>query len=184
MQRRKTIFSVVIGICLLVPITGCHKQNGVSSQPNGSLPGNSNNAVTKSKEDSASSKPATTDSSAGSRIGVLQGTYTISEVQHDGIVEMISPDNSTEITFKQPSSFSRQSKIGGKVTHTDSGQYQVEGDNLILRIVMSKNQLQAKPVEKRFGYTLSADGAELKLTTDKNKTAVFRRTKAMSDSKS
>src|ERR1041384_3605742 len=114
MRRREIISFAVIGICLLALITACHKQSGASSQPNGSLPGNSNNAVTKSKDDSVSSKPTTTDSSAGSRIGVLQGTYTISEVQHDGIVEMISPDNSTEITFKQPGSFSRQSKIGGK----------------------------------------------------------------------
>src|SRR5689334_21295342 len=120
MKRRKTISFGVVGICLLALITACHKQSGVSSQPSTSMPGNSNNAVTKSKDDS-SSKPTTTDPVAGSRIGVLQGTYTISEVQHDGIVEMISPENSTEITFKQPSSFSRQSKISGKVTHTDSG---------------------------------------------------------------
>ena len=184
MQRRKRLFISVISFCLLALITGCHKQSGVSSQSSGSLSGNSNNVPTKSKDDAASSKTAATDPAASSRIGVLQGTYTISEVQHDGIVEMVSPNNSTEITFKQPSSFSRQSKIGGKVTHTDSGQFQVEGDNLILKIVMSKNQLQVKPVEKRFAYTLSADGEELKLTTDKNKTAVFRRTKAPSDSKS
>jgi hypothetical protein len=184
MQRRKTISIIVIGICLLTLITACHKQSGGSSQPSTSLPGNSNNAVTKSKDDSSSSKPTTTDAGEGSRIAVLQGTYKISEVQHDGIVEMISPENSTEITFKQPSSFSRQSKISGKVTHTDSGQFQVEGDKLILKIVMSKNQLQVKPVEKRFAYTLSADGEELKLTSDNNKTAVFRRTKALSESKS
>ena len=124
MQRRKTISIIVIGICLLTLITACHKQSGGSSQPSTSLPGNSNNAVTKSKDDSSSSKPTTTDAGEGSRIAVLQGTYKISEVQHDGIVEMISPENSTEITFKQPSSFSRQSKISGKVTHTDSGQFQ------------------------------------------------------------
>ena len=184
MQRRKRLFITVISFCLLALITGCHKQSGSNLQSNSSLSGNSNNALTKSKDDSASSKTATTDSDASSRIGVLQGTYTISEVQHDGIVEMISPDNSTDITFKQPSSFSRQSKIGGKVTHTDSGQFQIVGDNLILKIVMSKNQLQVKPVEKRFAYTLSVNGDELKLSTDKNKTAVFRRTKSLVNSKS
>jgi hypothetical protein len=45
---------------------------------------------------------------------LLQGTYAISEVQHDGLVEMISSANTTEITFKAPSSFSRVSKKNGK----------------------------------------------------------------------
>jgi len=112
-----------------------------------------------------------------SPLGLLQGTYAISEVQHDGIVEMISAENSTEINFKQPSSFSRQSKINGAINHTDSGQYKIEGNNLVLKIIMSKNQIQVKPVEKRFTFVLSTDGEELKLTSSNNRTAVFRKVK-------
>jgi hypothetical protein len=113
----------------------------------------------------------------------LAGTYAISEVQHDGIVEIIGSDNTTEITFKPPASFSRVSKKKGVVDHTDSGQYKIEGDNkLTLKIVMSKERIQAIPVEKFYGFILSSDGAEMKLVTVKDKkfrTAVFRRIKQL-----
>lgn len=116
---------------------------------------------------------------------VLQGTYAISEVQHDGLVEIVSSDNTTEITFKPPASFSRISKKKGSVDHTDSGQYKIEGDNqLTLKIVMSKERFQLKPVEKIFGFWVSPNGDEMKLITVKDqkpRTAVFRRIKQLTN---
>jgi hypothetical protein len=115
---------------------------------------------------------------------VLQGTYAISEVQHDGLVEMISPENTTEITFIPPATFSRISKKNGKVNHTDSGEYNIFGTNgLILKIMMSKQRIQTNPVVKRHPFTLSSDGNEFRLTSEKGKVAVFRRIKQAPDTK-
>jgi hypothetical protein len=116
---------------------------------------------------------------------VLQGTYAISEVQHDGIVEIIGNDNTTEITFKPPASFSRLSKKNGNIDHTDSGQYKIIGDNQItLKIVMSKEKIQLQPVEKIFGFWVSSSGDEMKMITVKDKkarTAVFRRIRKLTN---
>ncbi len=106
---------------------------------------------------------------------LLQGTYAIAEVHHEGIVDMIKADTTTEIVFKPPASFSRLSKKDGRVYHTDSGQYAIEGDTLILQIVLSNKQIQQPAVQKRHKFSISPDGNEFKLTSDKNNTAVFRR---------
>ena len=107
---------------------------------------------------------------------LLQGTYAISEVQHDGIVEMVSNANTTEITFKAPASFSRVSKKNGKRDYTDSGQFKIEGtDKLILKIIMSNEKIQINPVSKQHTFSISPTGDELKLTSSTGKTAVFRR---------
>jgi hypothetical protein len=110
--------------------------------------------------------------------GVLQGTYAISEVQHDGLAEIISSENTTEITFIPPATFSRTSKKGGKVNHSDSGEYDIFGNNtLILKIMMSRQQIQPNPVVKRHAFALSTDGNEFRLTSEKGRVAVFRRIK-------
>ncbi|MBI3652318.1 MAG: hypothetical protein HY231_14955 [Acidobacteria bacterium] len=131
-----------------------------------------------------SASPPNSEAAANSATAptvILQGTYVINEVQHDGIVETISDENTVAITFKPPASFSRVSKKKGKVDYTDSGQYKINGDKqLILKILMSKEQFQLKPVEKKFGFVLSPDGTEMKLITtkeNKERIAVFRRVK-------
>jgi hypothetical protein len=120
--------------------------------------------------------PAQTVQTTESPQALLQGTYAISEVQHDGIVEMINSANTTEITFKAPASFSRVSKKNGKKDYSDSGQYKIEGsDKLILKIIMSNEKIQINPVSKQHTFAISPTGDELKLTSSTGKTAVFRR---------
>jgi hypothetical protein len=107
---------------------------------------------------------------------LLVGTYAISEVQHDGIVEMITSANTTEITFKSPSSFYRVSKKDGKSDYKDNGQFKIEGnDKLILTILMANDKMQLKPVSKQHKFWISPTGDELKLTSAQGRTAVFRR---------
>jgi hypothetical protein len=107
---------------------------------------------------------------------LLQGTYVINEVQRGTIFEMVSKENTTEITFKPPSAFKRVSKKNGEVDYTDSGQYSFIGnDKLVLKIMVSQNKVVAKPVEKQHKFTISPTGDELKLTSTKDNTAIFRR---------
>jgi hypothetical protein len=106
----------------------------------------------------------------------LLGSYTITEVHHDGSVTMIPHQIATQITFLPDGSFSRTSKAQNKVNFKDSGQFVIEGDDqLILTIVMSRGQISQPPVEKRHKFSLSEDGSELRMTGSDGKVGVFRR---------
>lgn len=180
MKKQVLIFLLTIAPLLLV---GCVKNP--ASEPSATTPvTNANSSQGQNANAKQNSSPQKTDEIPAPKPAattlppqaLLQGTYAISEVQHDGLVEMISSANSTEITFKPPSSFSRLSKKNGQKDFTDSGQYKIEGsDKLILKILMSNEKAQINPVSKQHTISISPTGDELKLTSDKGRTAVFRR---------
>lgn len=108
---------------------------------------------------------------------VLLGTYSIIEVHHKGVIDMISAENTTQIDFTPDGKFSRVSKKGGKIDHTDSGDFRVEGqDQLVLVIHQSKQQIQDPPVTRRHKIQVSSDGTELRMMSKQGMTAMFRRT--------
>ena len=108
--------------------------------------------------------------------GKLLGSYTIAEVHEKGVVTMIPHQIATQITFLPDGTFSRTSKARDKENFKDSGQFVIEGqDQLILKIVMSRGQIQKTAVEKRHKFSLSEDGTELKMIAKDGKIAVFRR---------
>lgn len=180
MKKHDLIFLLTVAVLLLA---GCAKNP--ASQPTPTAPlGNANSSQGQSASANQNSSPQkTVDNPAAKPTAttlppqaLLQGTYAISEVQHDGLVEMISSANTTEITFKPPSSFSRLSKKNGQKDFTDSGQYKIEGsDKLILKILMSNERMQINPVSKQHTFSISPTGDELKLTSSTGRTAVFRR---------
>jgi hypothetical protein len=191
MKRRRQLLFFTL---LLLAICGCVKNPETNQNRSATIgntaPANSNTAPlsgSAQNQNVGNSTEAAQVQTTTPTIpqAVLQGTYAIYEVQHDGIVEIVSSDNTTEITFKPPASFSRLSKKKGNVDHTDSGQYKIEGDNqLSLKIVMSKERFQLKPVEKIFGFWVSPNGDEMKLITIKDqkpRTAVFRRIKELTN---
>lgn len=70
--------------------------------------------------------------------------------------------------------------MGGKVDHTDSGEFRIEGGKqLVLRIRMWKKKFQTPAVEKKHTFSLSSDGTELRMTGADSKVGVFRRTKTL-----
>lgn len=158
---------VIAGLC------GCTKNPSANepAQPASTATANQNSSA-QTPENSPPKPPESTIPPQA----LLVGTYAISEVQHDGIVEMISSANTTEITFKSPSSFYRVSKRDGKSDYKDNGQFKIEGkDRLILTILMANDKMQLKPVSKQHTFTISPTGDELKLTSAQGRTAVFRR---------
>jgi len=176
--------AILLLIVSPVGLTGCEEASkpaeggaASSSGANGAGPPSGTEAPPKSGGDAPAASPA-------SRPPVLlSGIYVISEVHKDGVVTMISPDNSTEISFKPDAgvsntsgTFDRKSRKGGKVDHSDSGQYIIEGSGQIaLNILISRKKVVASPVHKRFKYRLSEDGEELRLEAEEGNTAVFRR---------
>jgi hypothetical protein len=110
----------------------------------------------------------------------LLGTYSIIEVHHKGMVDMISAENTTQITFTADGKFSRLSKKGGQVDHTDSGDFRVEGqDQLVLVIHESKQRIQEPPVVRKHRIEVSKDGTELRMVSRGGMTAMFRKTSAI-----
>ena len=106
----------------------------------------------------------------------LLGTYVIVEVRHKGIIDMISAANTTQITFTQDGKFRRESKKGGRVDHTDAGDFKVEGKNqLVLVIHESKQKIQDPPVVIRHPVQVSTDGSEMIMTSSSGSAATFRR---------
>jgi outer membrane murein-binding lipoprotein Lpp len=177
MKKHSLILLVIIAsVCL----GGCAK-NPNTNQTTTPVPAvNANSSQAQNQNATAQKTDGSSSSQQEESIlppqALLQGTYAISEVQHDGMVEMISTANTTEITFKAPSAFYRVSKKEGKSDFKDNGQYKIEGkDKLILTILMSNDKMQLKPVSKQHTFWISPSGDELKLTSAKGNTAVFRR---------
>jgi hypothetical protein len=105
-----------------------------------------------------------------------EGVYAITEVEHDGVVDMVNEANTASITFFPSGNYTRTSKRNGRVDHTDSGTFRIEPpDSLTLSITMSGSKIQVPPVEKHHAFSLSGDGSELRLISDDGKVAVFRR---------
>jgi hypothetical protein len=176
MKKPGLLFVITL---LLAGLYGCARNPSASESPapaaNSNASGASGAAQPPKAEENQPAKPAESNIPPQA---LLQGTYAISEVQHDGIVEMITAANTTEITFKAPSAFYRFSKKDGKIDYKDNGQFKIEGkDSLVLSILMSNDKMQLKPVSKRFTFSISPTGDELKLTSASGGTAVFRRIK-------
>jgi hypothetical protein len=169
-MRIKVMTMISIVALVLMLTTGCGENAASKNESTDASP---------ASEPKAPAAASSTDASTSSPPPRLLGVYVLSEVQNKGQVNMVTPANATEFTFLADGNYSRQSKIGGKVDHTDSGQFSVEGpDQLVLHIQLSDNRIQVPPVEKKHSITLSADGEELSMKGNEGKVAVFRRKKA------
>jgi hypothetical protein len=121
------------------------------------------------------SKEIASSSTDTSKTPQLIGTYEAREVDDKGVVTLISQIK-TVISFSAAGTYSRASQALGKIYHSDSGQFRIEPPNkLVLTIQTSKKTILKPPIEKIHTFSLSSDGDELRLTSDKGTTAVFHR---------
>lgn len=128
------------------------------------------------RSDPGQKQPEQSAQPAGAQIP--PGTYTIAEIEHDGQVTMINPDDSVSISFFSDGSYTRSSRRKGRVVHSDSGSYRIEGNQLVLVKLMSGAKLNPEqPPEDRYELNISADGQELRLSGKGGKVAIFRKTK-------
>jgi flagellar basal body L-ring protein FlgH len=188
MMKRAQIVSSIVVASLLFLLYGCKAKEQASGNAAKPAPGTSatssnstekpnpatppsaepNNSNT-SKESAASSKEAPKETAQ------LIGTYEAREVEDKGVVTLITQIK-TVISFSAAGTYSRASQAKGKIYHSDSGQFRIEPPNkLVLTIQTSRKTILKPPVEKKHTFSLSADGDELRLTSDKGTTAVFRR---------
>jgi hypothetical protein len=181
--------AILIIVLLSVLLAGCNKSAATSnsnSKPNsnsGASPTSTgpvdSSSAAQANNNTSDGKAA--DNSAASNIPAdpakMLGTYQMVQVQRAGVVNMLS-ESKTEITFSPEGTYSRLSKVKEKIIHDDQGQYRVEGgEYLVLTIQVSKKNIHNPPIEKRHKISLSRDGEELKMISDKGNIAVFHKIK-------
>ncbi|HXG92969.1 MAG TPA: hypothetical protein VNN73_11475 [Blastocatellia bacterium] len=168
---------LILGLIMLAPL-GCKKTPLTSSGEVRPEPSNANNSTRQTSvnvNQSASADDRDTrqlDSTAATLIG----SFEISEVHQEGVVAMVG-ERTSRFTFRRDGNYTRISKKGNEIYHSDGGKYRVEGnDRLVLTIQVTKEKGVLKtPIEKTHKFTLSPDGQELRLITDDGKVAVYRR---------
>jgi len=109
------------------------------------------------------------------------GIYEITEIEHDGRVDIRGPANeAVTLTLFPNGSYSRLVKGGGKNDHIDQGDFRIDGDDLVLTAnIVDKKPLTPGAPEWRRPIKVSDDGVELRIGDGKNHWAVFRRTKEL-----
>ena len=99
---------------------------------------------------------------------------------HDkGVVTLMSKLKTT-ILFQANGAYARVSQAMGKTYHADSGMFRIDPpDNLVLTIQVTGQKIDRKivnpPKLRTHKFTLSPDGEELRMTSEKGATAIFRR---------
>lgn len=122
---------------------------------------------------------APTDSAKPKDPSQLIGTYESREVRSEGVVTVMSKLR-TIWMFSGDGSYSRVSQVNGKTYHSDSGQFHIEEpDKLVLSIQVTgqkaNRKMQNPPMVKTHKYTISPDGDELRLISDKGSVGIFQR---------
>ncbi len=183
MKNKEIGYRITLILLIATFLSGCTKPPTAPAESNANR-----HAVTPSTSGAQSATPSPSVSGGNSNTQpapsspglpappVLLGKYALTEVQQKEQVTIIRSQVETLIEFRADGSFQRESKLDGKVDHTDSGDFSIEGtDILVLRIQRSKGKPQNPPVIKRHVISLSPDGSELRMTSGTSRTAIFRR---------
>ncbi|MEK6408258.1 MAG: hypothetical protein AABN34_14960 [Acidobacteriota bacterium] len=187
-MKRTLSSSLVLLVSLMLLLVGCKGRESASNNAakpaaassNASPADNSNLAQSASANRNANtSKETDTPAPVKTLPPQLVGTYEAREIQDKGVVTLVSKIR-TLISFSAEGTYSRAAQANGKIYHSDSGQFRIEApDKLVLTIQMSGQQankkIQSPPLLKTHKFSLSPDGDELRLTSDKGATAIFRR---------
>jgi glucose/arabinose dehydrogenase len=171
-MKRSSLLIIALMVLLVLLIAGCKAQEAAPEQV--ASPTNTNQGNTNAPQ----AVPAPTEAKPDSPPPKLNGNYVLNEVQYMGQVTTITAGDTTEFSFRPDGTYERVSRRNGRVDHSDSGMYGLEGaDKLILRIQMSDKKIQVPFVEKRHTFKLSPDGSELNLAGADGKIGIFRRTR-------
>lgn len=169
MKRTHVVLSIAL-VSLTLLLAGCKGKEKASSNSSTASPAVAANANSPADSNQAS---ATAPASEPAK---LIGTYEAREVEDKGVVTMITQIK-TIFVFRDDGTYSRVSQVKGKTYHSDSGQFRIEGSNmLIITIQITDKNVKSPPVIKAQRLSLSPDGDELKLTSgQKGTTATYQR---------
>jgi hypothetical protein len=169
MRRTYFVLSIAL-VSLTFLLAGCKGKEIASSNSASASP--SVNANVNSSVTSGAQSVATPPASEPPR---LLGVYEAREVENKGVVTLISHIK-TIFSFTADGTYSRVSQIKGKTYHSDGGQFRIEApDKLVLTIQIADKNIKSPRIVKQLRFSLSPDGDELKLTSEKG-TATYQRT--------
>ncbi len=173
MKKTNLVLSIaLVLVTFLLP--GCKAKEIASSTWAPASPGSSP-SVTANANSPATSASQSAVTPPASETPKLLGTYEAREVENKGVVTLISHIK-TIFSFTAEGTYSRVSQVNGKTYHSDGGLFQIEApDKLVLTIQISEKNIQNPRIMKKLRFSLSPDGDELKLTSEKG-TATFQRT--------
>lgn len=169
MKRTHVALSITL-VSLLFLFTGCKGRNTATGNAATTSPAvNANANVPADSNQAAATPPAGAPAK-------LVGTYEAREVEDKGVVTVLTQIK-TVFVFRDDGTYSRVSQVKGKTYHSDSGQFRIEGSNmLIITIQITDKNIKSPPVIKAQRFSLSPDGDELKLTSgQKGTTATYQR---------
>lgn len=186
MKKAHLATSIVL-LSLPALLVGCKAKqtpsgNTASESPaisaNKNSPGNSSDSGPQADTNSNARSPKeAADSSTPQKNDPpkLIGSYEAREVDAKGVITLMT-EAKTTFLFSADGSYTRISQDKGKTYHKDSGTFSIQPpDKLVLTIQVSDKDIKMPPVSKTHTFSLSADGDELKLTSERGNTATFRR---------
>lgn len=168
-------------------MAGCKSREAASNNPAppaaSSNTNSANNADPPAQQANANRDPGKgADAAANAKAGgpaELLGTYESREVEDNGVITLISQLRTLWL-FAADGTYSRVSQVKGKTYHADSGTFRIEAPNkLVLTIqvtgLKTQRKIQSPPLSKTHIFSLSPDGEELRLTSEKGSVGIFRR---------
>lgn len=182
MEKAHFALLVLIGLFLVVH-TGC-KTAGTSATNTAKPPtadsANSNAANANQTSNANAPKDGEATNSKPSGPAELVGMYESREVQDKGGVVTLITQLKTVWKFSSDGTYTRVSEVKGKPYHADSGRFRIQPpDKLVLTIQVTGLNIQRKiqnpPLSKTHTFSLSQDGDELRLTSEKGSVGIFRR---------
>jgi len=134
------------------------------------------NANLASSPSSANSNSNSNSNATGGPLDAakLVGTYNLNQIQKGGVTTMMSTAK-VQIVFTADGRYSRSITAKGKIVNNESGQFEVAGDKLTFKAVLTGKTINPTPKVKDYTVALSPDGRELKLTSPTGEMAVFYR---------
>jgi hypothetical protein len=189
-MKSAQVFSIVLAVSMFL-VSGCKARETTSNTvaratpspvSNANAPGNSNRAVQladSNRNADAGRNSAAPDSEKAKAAPQLIGTYESREVHTEGVVTVMSKLR-TVWRFYEDGNYARISMVNGKTYHTDSGAFRIEPpDKLLLTIQITgqkaNRKIHAPALQKTHKFSLSPDGDELRLTSDKGAVGIFQR---------
>lgn len=179
-MRRVGFILSILGVLSMLLLAGCKAGETASTAAKPAPADNSNQTAASADRNTASPKQGDVSAMATpSGPAQLIGTYESREVHNQGVVTLIS-QLKTLFIFASDGTYSRVSQVKGKPYHADSGTFRVEApDKLVLTIqvtgLRAARKIQSPPLSKTHKFSLSPDGSELRLTSDKGSVGIFER---------
>lgn len=180
MKSPRSILSILVAMSMLL-LAGCKAAEPASNTAVKPSPADNSNKDAASTERNANSSKQSELSAAAKPAGPAQliGTYESREVHSEGVVTLIS-QLKTLWVFSADGQYSRVSQVKGRPYHADAGMFRIEApDKLLLTIQVTgprtNRHIQNPPLSATHTFSLSADGDELRLTSDKGSVAIFER---------